>query len=757
MMKIRKNIEKRIAILLIFATLISGCGEVREIPELLDPVTDVTLYRSVGRGTVGQKFIEKGLVVPTEYSQFFTRRTTIKEICCDLGQYVNEGDILAIADIKATQEELTELQASLDLLLKEHEINTPIHELNTQIINTEKQGYLYVDDQDSAMECYEKLKLEDEDKYYDEQLYQYTIEYYNKEIAEARKLINEGTLRAKKSGYVTYVKDTSKSNSVGINEAVVVIADYDDYCIELPTSRIGNNKYARYELKKAVINGKEVPIEEYEYTTQEIVHARAMNSFPSVRYKTTEPVELNVGDCIPLIFVMKNREDVLCLAFDSLNADEGGNYVYVKNDDGTLEKRYVQLGITDSFYAEVTEGVSEGEMVLYTQESVKPSSYEEYTVETGEYNETLAAKNIQKAERVSKAYFAPANGKITELNIAVGDEVKKGDVLAVIDKGSGTAEIKDIDTQIKHLKMDHDKAVQDADKEISTLHENNLKMQTEMELMTLAGEEECVLDQMGCQRRIMELQEEIMGIQKQIEEVEYEENLRKLNKQAADIKKNNDGTGKISIVAENDGVVSKVYVTNNTNIELLGDGKPMFSITNPANSKAILSFKETASMPGLGVKATVKVSGSDENYEGEVISCANNGKTYIRTEEDNDVKVSVVQNPEQRHESVIVDLHDEAFFDKVNLNECKLELDTIHLDGIVVLPGDVVMHEESNLKDETYPFVWKIENGELVKRYIVTGTDYGFGNDNEVVVFSGVEPGDVLAREKRTAINTNPQ
>ena len=112
---------------------------------------------------------------------------------------------------------------------------------------------------------------------------------------------------------------------------------------------------------------------------------------------------------------------------------------------------------------------------------------------------------------------------------------------------------------------------------------------------------------------------------------------------------------------------------------------------------------------------------------------------------------------DQRHEFAIIDLHDDEFFDKVDTKECKIELETMHLNGMIVLPGAVVMHEDSNLKEESYPFVWKIENGELVKRFIVTGTNYGFGNDNKVVVFSGIEPGDVLAMEKRAVIETKPQ
>lgn len=757
MMGMKKNRLNRIAILLISTILMSGCGEVREVPELLEPSTNITLYRPVERAKVGQNHIEKGIVVPTEYSHFFKRMTTIKDIYVDVGQYVNEGDVLAVADIKAVKEEVTELQAALNLCVKEHEINIPMHELNTAIINSEKQGYLYIDDQDSAMECYDKLKLENEDNFYDEQLYQYTVDYYNRQIAEAQKLIGEGTLKAKKSGYVTYVKDTSKTSTVGVNEAVVVIADYEDCYIELPSTPISNNRYAKYELKKAVLDGREVPIEEIPYTNQETVYARAMNCYPHVRYKTTEPVDMKVGDCIPLIFVMKNKENVLCLAFDSINADEGGNYVYVRLEDGTLEKRYVLLGVTDTFYAEVLEGVSEGENVLYSQEVVKPTKYEEYTVEPGEFIETVQAKSIKKAETINKAYFAPIDGKVTELNVAIGDEVKKGDVLAVLDMGSGAAGILDIDTKIKHLKMDYEKSVKDADKEISTLHENNLRMLTDIEMLEAAGEDESIMNQMGCQRRMMELQEEIMGIQKQIAAVEYEENLRKLNKQAARIKENNDGTGRVKIVAESDGVVSRVYVSKGNLVKVGGEHYLLMSVTNSQKGRAELLFSKDTSMPGLKVKAEGRVNDSTDIYEGEVISCANNGRTYVRTEEDEKVYVSTVQNPDKANESVIVDLTDKDFFDKVSLKDCQMKLETIHLTGVVVLPGYCVLHEESKLTGEYKPFVWKLENGELVKRYVVTGTDYGFGNDNEVVIFAGVAPGDVLAVEHRAVIDTNPQ
>ena len=59
----------------------------------------------------------------------------------------------------------------------------------------------------------------------------------------------------------------------------------------------------------------------------------------------------------------------------------------------------------------------------------------------------------------------------------------------------------------------------------------------------------------------------------------------------------------------------------------------------------------------------------------------------------------------------------------------------------------MVYSEVAKLSEEKHYYVWKIENDELVKQYITTGTDYGIGNNNEVVVLTGLSKDDVLAKE----------
>ena len=44
-------------------------------------------------------------------------------------------------------------------------------------------------------------------------------------------------------------------------------------------------------------------------------------------------------------------------------ADQDDRYVYVKRDDGHFERRSIQLGVSDYDYAEVTKGLSSGEVV----------------------------------------------------------------------------------------------------------------------------------------------------------------------------------------------------------------------------------------------------------------------------------------------------------------------------------------------------------------------------------------------------------
>ena len=756
----RTGLLKIRTISLILASLImfASCDEARVAPELVEPLTDTKSFRPVERMDVGNLKVEIGTVVPTPYIHFFERQTTIKEISCDIGQDVNEGDVLAIADIEQLKEELTETRADYELLVALHDAKAPIYELNQRILAQQRQECFYRTDEDGAMQFTTEIKKGEEDHTYDEELHAYMVDYYNREIADIEKTISEGTLRAKKSGYVTYIKDTSKGSTAAKDEAIVIVSDYDDTYIEVPDTNTATNKYKKYEVKYAIIGGKRIPVEEMEYSQHEQVYANAKNIYPNVRYKTTEPVDVKIGDTVILCYIMNDKRDVLAIGFDSTNADEEGNYVYVKKEDGSLEKRYIEIGVTDDCHYEVISGLSEGEEVYYTQEAYAPPRYEEYTVETGIQRTTVLAGNLKKAETVNTAYFAPCKGKIESINIDTNAEVKKGDVLLVIDSGSGEAAIQEVENDIKHLKMDHDKYNEDADKNIKTLTVQGLRLLTTIE----EGKDHGTIDQtdedcIGCQRAVFELRAKIAEVEKEASRIEYEAQLSRLNRRLAKLRKDNNGSGKISVVAKEDSIVSRLYVKEGDLVEPGKTNYLLLSCTRASEGMASVNLNKETILPGVGCNIEIDINEKDDKYFGTAVSCVSAGKAYAFTEGEKTTLSVAEGNGISGAKYIIFELEDKEFFDKVQIKDCETKVQTIYAENMIIVPGSVVYKEENQLTEKERFFVWKLVNGTPVKQYVIKGSTYGIGTDASVVILRGLEPGDTVAKESSAAGNTKEE
>ena len=78
----------------------SGCKEAEEVPILKEPVAVNQAFRPVERRTIGKIKVSVGNVVAKEYCHSYKKVTTIKEIRCNVGDYVEEGQVLAVSDVK---------------------------------------------------------------------------------------------------------------------------------------------------------------------------------------------------------------------------------------------------------------------------------------------------------------------------------------------------------------------------------------------------------------------------------------------------------------------------------------------------------------------------------------------------------------------------------------------------------------------------------------------------------------------------------
>lgn len=62
--------------------------------------------------------------------------------------------------------------------------------------------------------------------------------------------------------------------------------------------------------------------------------------------------------------VVERHDDTLSLLTDAIQHGRGGAFVFLVNDDMTVEQRDIKLGIVDAEYTQITEGLVEGERVV---------------------------------------------------------------------------------------------------------------------------------------------------------------------------------------------------------------------------------------------------------------------------------------------------------------------------------------------------------------------------------------------------------
>ncbi len=749
-----RKTAKYFTCILTLAIVLSGCKTVEEPPELIDPVSMKQTFRPVEKKIIGSPKILVGHYVPQEYCHFFKKATPIKEITCDIGQYVNEGDVLVCADTEKLREEMEDIQASLDLCIAKHLVKQPIHSCTVKSLEA----------QSSTCECLEdaerltaQIGVEKENYEYDEKLYEFMVEKYNEEIADLEELIRDGTLRAKKSGYVTFVKNTGITNQANAYENIVIVSDDTDLHIEVSGLTTKAYLYKDFEIKYAIIDGKEVPIEEYNYSNKELAYAKAQESYPNIRFKTVEDIPGEAGRFVMLYFINRSKEEVLVVGRDAANVDDAGNYVYVKGEGDSLEKRYFEAGSGDDHYLEVKSGLQEGEMTLYVQEAVIPDQYEPYQITLTDYVQTLPAKRYQQAETVNTAYFTPCSGRVKDVLVVGNDHVKKGDTLAIIDSEGGESKLTEAENAISHVQLDYVKKCREQDKQIEELKKQTadlIKIMEKSDPSGNAGGNEYRYKIVSAQRTILENEVNIRNLQKELARLEYESALAKNKKAYQKLKKNNNGSGEYAIVATSDGVVSKVYVKKGTAVELDGENSLILSCAKQSGDKIAVTMPQNDDLYGSVGSAAIDTGRKlvfqyeNQRFETTCIGSLYNQKNYIFSEGDKTYVTNC--STEGIKEGFITTVTDPAFFkDGEILKDCVVDVEVMRSPKMIVVPGHLVYEEKVKLSNDVQYFVWKLENDDLVKQYVTIGKTYGIGTgeSSQIVILTGIQEGDVLAED----------
>lgn len=469
-----RRIKQISSIFLVLTLLLSGCADKEDIPELIAPVVNNQSYRPVEYGEVGKSEIKIADVVPEEYCHFAKNATKILEIKADIGEYVEEGAVLATIDVEDFQLEVEKKNAEIALKQSVSQAAQKKYQQQLKQQKLQREACEKKDDAKEAEECDTQIAIVEENMRYDELLYKHQVTMLQEEVAKLKESIEEGTIRASHSGYVTYVKDLSETDVIESMENIVIVSDYEDLHLELAEDLSSTFYTVDMWLCSqiyTVIGRKQYEVEPYDYTNEEMIAIQSAGVYPKIRLEVKNAAKgMQPGDKIPVYFVSGDNKKSLKIGMDSLYNEGDKYFVYVKNGE-KKEKREIKVGTINSTDVEVKDGLKEGEWVFYSSSAIMPEQYEEYAVEKQVYSPESGEVGLKSKTVYTKlySYTCQEAATVENLNFTVGDTVKKGDLICVLDMEGGSANIKEAQNAINNIKIDYEKNKKSSDDQIAAL------------------------------------------------------------------------------------------------------------------------------------------------------------------------------------------------------------------------------------------------------------------------------------------------
>ena len=463
-----------ISIGIIFSLILTGCSGKTEVPELIEPVVNNQSFRPVERGDVGNMVVKLADVVPEEYCHFMKLSTRISEICVDVGQYVEEGTVLAVTDMTEQKETLEQKTAELTLQNTLSANNEKIYQEQLKELNLEKEACRAQEDKSGVKDYDTQIAIAKENERYDQLLAKHNQTVLQEEIDELKEGIEEGTIKARHAGYVTYVKDLSETDTVNSMENVVIISDYNELHLELEDNLISDfyrKEISRYDRIYMEIGETKYTVKPFDYTNAQMLAIQSAELYPRIRLEAEGVTSvIQSGDKVPVYFTKDQKQNVLKIGTDSLYNEGDTYFVYVQNGE-KKEKREIQIGYMNDLYVEVTDGLEEGEWVFYSSEAIMPDAYENYAVEKQVYSMETNETGLRGQIAYTKLYVYTQSEAATveALNFAEGDTVAKGDLLCVLDLETGSAKLREQQQAISNLEADYTKSKKEYDTQIAGL------------------------------------------------------------------------------------------------------------------------------------------------------------------------------------------------------------------------------------------------------------------------------------------------
>jgi len=192
------------------------------------------------------------------------------------------------------------------------------------------------------------------------------------ELEIMRKEAADGNAVAKFDGVVVSVLEPE--NALSLNAPMIKVNGGGGFYVEgavseldLATIQVGQkvtvtswDTYATYEGVVADVGNYPVEDEYYYYSATNV-------SYYPYRVFIDQSADLQDGYYVSMIYQSEpqSEEGIMYLENSFIRTENGESYVYVRGEDGTLEKRIVQLGENDGYMSQVRSGLAQTDFLAF--------------------------------------------------------------------------------------------------------------------------------------------------------------------------------------------------------------------------------------------------------------------------------------------------------------------------------------------------------------------------------------------------------
>ena len=359
-----------VVLLLALAAALTACGgkETAVIPELLPAAGVETDRFTVCREDVFVPKMITGSVTPYVEALSTGKDTVLESVCVRSGQLVRKGDKLVSYDLSDVNGRISALEAELAKRAGDNADSDEIASLKIRILANEAE---YLREQGASQEEIELKLLDKEQAELDlkhaRELREPEIAALEKELAELKELSADDGLYAPFDGRVCSILTVKAGDRVNAKDTVMVLADESrlsirtEYISDSDWKLADGGAYAligdsRYEISR-------VPTDKSEYLSA-VLAGRSVNSYFNIEGPADKLQAVRAGDYCALILVTRYYPDQLVIPMNAVMSDAIGKYVYVVDEEGERERRYIKVHtLGTAIYSMVLEGLEEGDVI----------------------------------------------------------------------------------------------------------------------------------------------------------------------------------------------------------------------------------------------------------------------------------------------------------------------------------------------------------------------------------------------------------